>query len=135
MHEVKGCEQCGETGYWGRTGIFEFLRVNDEIQRLILDKRDANVIKEAARKSGMRTLREDGWLKVKRGVTTVAEVLRVTQEEANSLGIEPLGFTIRPGSGRMQNPKRNMTRAFRDTSADTTMGEFTYERQRRRTAG
>jgi len=79
--EVKGCDKCSNTGYWGRSGIFEFLRVTDEIQRLILDKRDANVIKEAARKSGMRTLREDGWLKVKRGITTVSEVLRVTQEE------------------------------------------------------
>jgi general secretion pathway protein E len=79
--EVKGCDKCSNTGYWGRAGIFEFLRVNDEIQRLILEKRDANVIKEAARKNGMRTLREDGWLKVQRGITTVSEVLRVTQEE------------------------------------------------------
>jgi len=79
--EVKGCDKCSNTGYWGRSGIFEFLRVTDEIQRLILDKRDANVIKEAARKNGMRTLREDGWLKVKKGITTVSEVLRVTQEE------------------------------------------------------
>jgi general secretion pathway protein E len=79
--EVKGCDKCANTGYWGRSGIFEFLRVTDEIQRLILEKRDANLIKETARKNGMRTLREDGWLKVKRGVTTVSEVLRVTQEE------------------------------------------------------
>jgi len=81
IHEVKGCEKCGSTGFWGRTGIFEFLRVNDEIQRLILEKKDSNFIKEVARKKGMRTLREDGWLKVKQGVTTVSEVLRVTQEE------------------------------------------------------
>jgi general secretion pathway protein E len=79
--EVRGCDKCSNTGYWGRQGIFEFLRVTDEIQRLILEKKDANVIKEAARKNGMRTLREDGWLKVKRGITTVSEVLRVTQEE------------------------------------------------------
>jgi len=79
--EVKGCEHCAYTGYWGRAGIFEFLRVTDEIQKLILGKKDSNIIKEAARKQGMRTLREDGWLKVKQGVTTVSEVLRVTQEE------------------------------------------------------
>ena len=79
--EVRGCESCSHTGYWGRMGIFEFLRVTDEIQKLILSKKDANIIKEAARKEGMRTLREDGWLKVKQGVTTVSEVLRVTQEE------------------------------------------------------
>jgi general secretion pathway protein E len=79
--EVRGCESCSHTGYWGRLGIFEFLRVTDDIQRLILGKKDSNIIKEAARKDGMRTLREDGWLKVKQGVTTVSEVLRVTQEE------------------------------------------------------
>jgi len=81
IHEVKGCEQCSFSGYWGRTGIFEFLKVTEEIQRLILEKKDANAIKEAARLQGMRTLREDGWLKVRQGITTIAEVLRVTQEE------------------------------------------------------
>jgi general secretion pathway protein E len=78
---VKGCENCSNTGYWGRAGIFEFLHITDDIQRLILEKRDSNVIKEAARKNGMRTLREDGWLKVKKGMTTISEVIRVTQEE------------------------------------------------------
>ena len=81
IHEVKGCEQCSYSGYWGRKGIFEFLKITEEIQKLILGKKDANIIKEAARLNGMRTLREDGWLKVKRGITTVSEVLRVTQEE------------------------------------------------------
>ncbi len=79
--QAKGCENCSNTGYWGRAGIFEFLHVTDDIQRLILEKRDSNVIKETARKNGMRTLREDGWLKVKKGVTTISEVIRVTQEE------------------------------------------------------
>jgi general secretion pathway protein E len=79
--DVKGCERCSYTGYLGRNGIFEFLPINDRIQKLILEKKDANVIKEVARKNGMRTLREDGWVKVKQGITTVSEVLRVTQEE------------------------------------------------------
>jgi len=79
--DVKGCESCSHTGYWGRMGIFEFLKMTDDVQKLILGKKDANIIKEAARKEGMRTLREDGWLKVKQGATTVSEVLRVTQEE------------------------------------------------------
>jgi general secretion pathway protein E len=79
--EVKGCESCSNTGYWGRAGIFEFLKVTDDIQSLILGKKDSHAIKEAARKDGMRTLREDGWLKVKQGITTISEVLRVTQEE------------------------------------------------------
>jgi general secretion pathway protein E len=81
VYEVRGCEKCGFTGYWGRLGIFEFLKMTEEIQRFILEKKDSNVIKEAARKNGMRTLREDGWVKVKQGLTTVSEVLRVTQEE------------------------------------------------------
>jgi general secretion pathway protein E len=79
--DVKGCEKCSYTGFWGRSGIFEFLEVNDAIQKLILEKKDSNIIKEAARKMGMRTLREDGWMKVQQGVTTIPEVLRVTQEE------------------------------------------------------
>ena len=81
ISEVKGCESCGQTGYWGRQGIFEFFKITEEIQGLILGKKDSNIIKESARKQGMRTLREDGWLKVKQGVTTISEVLRVTQEE------------------------------------------------------
>ena len=81
ISEVKGCENCGQTGYWGRQGIFEFFKITEEIQGLILGKKDSNIIKESARKQGMRTLREDGWLKVKQGVTTISEVLRVTQEE------------------------------------------------------
>jgi len=81
IFDVKGCPQCSNTGYWGRVGIFEFLKVSEEIQKLILEKKDANVIKEKARKAGMRTLREDGWLKVKEGLTTVSEVIRATQEE------------------------------------------------------
>jgi general secretion pathway protein E len=78
---AKGCERCSNTGYWGRTGIFEFLKINDDIRKLILGKKDSTFIKEVARKNGMRTLREDGWVKVKEGVTTISEVLRVTQEE------------------------------------------------------
>ena len=81
ISEVKGCETCAHTGYWGRLGIFEFFKITDDIQSLILGKKDSNVIKEAARRHGMRTLREDGWLKVKQGLTTIHEVLRVTQEE------------------------------------------------------
>ncbi|MGD0626545.1 MAG: ATPase, T2SS/T4P/T4SS family [Thermodesulfobacteriota bacterium] len=81
IHEVRGCEKCSNTGYLGRTGIYEFLKISENIQKLILEKKDSNIIKEAARKKGMRTLREEGWLKVIQGVTTVSEILRVTQEE------------------------------------------------------
>ncbi len=81
LFDVKGCPNCSYTGYWGRTGIFEFFKVTEEIQRLILEKKGSHILKEVARKRGMRTLREDGWAKVRAGVTTVSEVLRVTQEE------------------------------------------------------
>jgi len=81
IFDVKGCPQCSNTGYWGRVGIFELLMVTEDIQKLIMEKKDANVIKDRARKDGMRTLREDGWMKVKEGITTVSEVIRVTQEE------------------------------------------------------
>lgn len=81
IFEVKGCEKCSYTGYWGRTGIFEFFEMTDLVRKLILERKDASILKEAARKNGMRTLREDGWLKVKQGITTISEVLRVTQEE------------------------------------------------------
>jgi len=77
----RGCPECGFTGYKGRTGIFEFLRVTDEIRALILQRRDSQVLKDLARQRGMRTLRQDGWLRVKQGMTTVQELLRVTQEE------------------------------------------------------
>ena len=64
----------------GRMGIFEMMELNDEIRRLIMQNADASILTEAARRNGMRTLREDGWLKVKLGVTTANEVTRVTQE-------------------------------------------------------
>jgi general secretion pathway protein E len=75
-----GCDECGGRGYTSRVGIFEMMEVNDEIRRLIMNGDDAGVLTRAARKNGMRNLREDGWRKVRSGVTTVQEVMRVTQE-------------------------------------------------------
>jgi general secretion pathway protein E len=77
----RGCENCANTGYRGRNGIFEILLVNDAIRQLILKHSSADVIRDAAIKQGMRTLRDDGWRKVRAGITSVAEVVRVTQEE------------------------------------------------------
>ncbi|MFZ5928760.1 MAG: type II secretion system ATPase GspE [Acidobacteriota bacterium] len=76
----QGCEKCFGTGYLGRVGIFEMMEMNDEIRRLIMSGADAAVLTGAARRHGMRPLREDGWLKVRQGLTTAEEVLRVTQE-------------------------------------------------------
>ena len=81
VYEGKGCDECSNTGYRGRVGIFELLIINDDIRRLILQKTSANIIKEKAREHGMITLREDGWNKVKQGITTISEVIRVTLEE------------------------------------------------------
>jgi general secretion pathway protein E len=76
-----GCEKCSLTGFYGRTGIYELLVVEDDIRKLILKNADSNQIRDMARKHGMRTLLEDGTEKIKSGVTTLNEILRVTQEE------------------------------------------------------
>jgi general secretion pathway protein E len=80
LYHGRGCEQCASTGYYGRAGIFELLVVSDEIRKLILKSADANQIRVTAKQYGMRTLLEDGAEKIKAGVTTLNEVLRVTQE-------------------------------------------------------
>ena len=75
-----GCDECIGTGHTGRVGIFELMEMNEEIRRLIMRNEDASVLTEAARRNGMSNLREDGWEKIENGVTTVQEVVRVTQE-------------------------------------------------------
>jgi general secretion pathway protein E len=75
-----GCDNCYGTGYRGRVGIFEMMRMNDELRQRVMRNEDASLLTECARRHGMSTLREDGWEKVARGVTTVDEVMRVTQE-------------------------------------------------------
>ena len=75
-----GCETCHGTGYKGRVGIFELMELNEEIRSTIMRNEDASKITAQARRDGMRNLREDGWMKIERGVTTVDEVVRVTQE-------------------------------------------------------
>jgi general secretion pathway protein E len=76
----RGCENCFGSGYTGRVGIFELMELNDEIRKQIMRGDDALSITAVARRNGMRSLREDGWLKVSRGLTTPDEVMRVTQE-------------------------------------------------------
>jgi type II secretory ATPase GspE/PulE/Tfp pilus assembly ATPase PilB-like protein len=75
-----GCTECNGRGYTSRVGIFEMMPVTDDIRKLIMSNGDATAITHAARRNGMRNLREDGWLKVRDGITTVEEVMRVTQE-------------------------------------------------------
>jgi general secretion pathway protein E/type IV pilus assembly protein PilB len=76
-----GCEQCRGTGYRGRMGIYELLVSNQEIRDLSTRRAPSNLIKEAAIRAGMQTLRCDGWDKVLAGTTTVDEVLRVSKAD------------------------------------------------------
>ncbi len=75
-----GCPRCFNTGYSGREAIFEIMMMNETLKTLVLETSDANQIRDAALKSGMITLRQDGMSKVIKGITSIGEVLRVTQE-------------------------------------------------------
>jgi len=75
----KGCKACGQTGYSGRTGIYEILLMNEEIRKLVLQKTSADVVRNKAIAFGMRTLQQSGWEKVAQGLTTPEEILRVIQ--------------------------------------------------------
>jgi type II secretory ATPase GspE/PulE/Tfp pilus assembly ATPase PilB-like protein len=76
-----GCEDCRQLGYQGRLAIYELLVVNELLRPLILQRAAASTIAARAIEGGMRTLRIDGWNKVRNGITTIEEVLRVTQIE------------------------------------------------------
>jgi len=76
----KGCTVCSSTGYKGRVGIYELLVVSDEMRHLVLNSASAKEMLDAARKEGLRTLYEDGLIKVASGQTTYEELMRVTAE-------------------------------------------------------
>jgi len=82
FYEGKGCAACKFTGFKGRTAIYEILVMNDEVRDMVLRRASISEIKDAALKSGMRTLFDDGMVKIERGITTISEVLRVTEIEA-----------------------------------------------------
>src|SRR5437667_11119190 len=77
-YRAVGCSQCRNIGYHGRLGIFELVDVDEAMQSLIARTSESNVLREAARKNGMKTLRQDGVEKALAGVITREEVLRVT---------------------------------------------------------
>jgi general secretion pathway protein E len=81
VYRAGGCEKCQNLGYRGRVGIYEFMPAIDEVKQLIMQNADAGSIKKAAADLGMRSLRDDGIVKVKSGLTSFDEVLRVTQVE------------------------------------------------------
>jgi len=78
LQKGRGCNDCGNTGYRSRFGIFEIFVIDDETRKLIYDKATASVLRARAREMGMRTLREDGIRKVLAGLTTAEEVIRST---------------------------------------------------------
>ncbi|WP_321393988.1 type II secretion system ATPase GspE [uncultured Desulfuromusa sp.] len=77
----RGCERCMQIGYWGRTGIYELMEMDDDVRDLLLKNKDAASIRKIAKQKGMQTLRSAGLAKALQGETTLEEVLRVTQEE------------------------------------------------------
>jgi general secretion pathway protein E len=87
LYRGRGCDKCFNLGSMGRTGIYELLLIDSELCSMIIRQVPAGVIKEYAVSRGMRTLREDGLAKAAAGITTIEEVLRVTQEEYAELSL------------------------------------------------
>jgi len=84
FYKGHGCKNCLETGYLGRTGIFELLVIDDNIRELIVKRSACHIIKETAIKKDMSTLKEDGLRKALAGQTTLEEVYRVTQDSVQT---------------------------------------------------
>ncbi len=80
LYKGQGCSECGDSGYLGRMGIFEVLPVTEKIGQLVLQHPDSDTIEKQATQEGMITMKQDGYLKVLQGVTTIEEVIRVAQE-------------------------------------------------------
>ena len=80
FYGAKGCEACGDTGYFDRMGLYEILEMSEDIRNAVLRRADASEIKTLAIKNGMITLLEDGFRKALAGLTTIEEILRVVKE-------------------------------------------------------
>jgi len=80
LYRGKGCEECGNSGYLGRIGIFEVLPVSNKIASLVLEHPDSLTVEKQAIEEGMITMKQDGYLKALQGITTIEEVMRVAQE-------------------------------------------------------
>jgi type II secretory ATPase GspE/PulE/Tfp pilus assembly ATPase PilB-like protein len=81
FYHGRGCEHCRQTGYRGRAAIYEICVINEGLRRLIIRKETGSAMKQRATLDGMETLRQDGWRRVSTGVTTIEEVVRVTQQD------------------------------------------------------
>jgi general secretion pathway protein E/type IV pilus assembly protein PilB len=89
IYRSVGCRECRNTGFYGRHAIFEWMDTDEEIRRMILQSASTDQIREAARRAGMHTLAEDGWRLVRRGITTVEEVLSVTTAKEVAVTTKP----------------------------------------------
>ena len=78
LYRGEGCDNCRKTGYRGRSGLYELLCIDEEIAQMIVDRQSAPKIIQSGRRTGLRLLREDGWMKVRQGITSVDEVLTCT---------------------------------------------------------
>jgi general secretion pathway protein E len=81
FYHGRGCEHCRQTGYRGRAAIYEICVINENLRRLVIRKETGSAMKQRASLDGMGTLRQDGWRRVAMGVTTIEEVVRVTQQD------------------------------------------------------
>jgi type II secretory ATPase GspE/PulE/Tfp pilus assembly ATPase PilB-like protein len=81
VFEPFGCDECSRTGYKGRRALFEVLEVDDDIEGAIVRRENATQIRNLSLSKGMKTLREDGWAKVFKGLTSVKEIMRVTEDQ------------------------------------------------------
>jgi general secretion pathway protein E/type IV pilus assembly protein PilB len=81
LYYGRGCRACQDTGYRGRTGVFEMMLMSEEVRNLTLQRQSTSAVRRAAQERGMKSLREDGWRLVLEGRTTVEELLRVTKDE------------------------------------------------------
>ncbi len=93
LYRASGCDACGNTGYAGRTGIHELFVLDDQMHRVIMSGADATMLHGAARQQGMTTLYEDGLRKVVQGITSMEELLRVTQDQSETES-SPLGELV-----------------------------------------
>jgi type II secretory ATPase GspE/PulE/Tfp pilus assembly ATPase PilB-like protein len=87
IYRAVGCQECRNTGFYGRRAIFEWMDTDNETRQLVLRNRSTDEIRDAARRAGMKTLADDGWRLVRLGVTTVEEVLSVTTAKEVSLTV------------------------------------------------
>lgn len=78
FYKAVGCKKCAKTGYRGRIGLFEVMRISADIERLVIQRSSSEEISKEALNEGMKTLRDDGLLKVAKGITTLEEIMRVT---------------------------------------------------------